>query len=109
MQIEYKVDKTSQGLYTKLNTQHRMHEQIFAWPREAIYKGNSSVQPNKANQFNSISPYTVLQVNTIEDIEIDFLKQLLEMCVQRASPKKFSYGIICGNSETRIQLNEMFK
>lgn len=54
-------------------------------------------------------PYTVIQVNTIEDIEVSFVRKLLEFCVKVRKPSECTYGIICGHPASKGELEDMIK
>lgn len=64
---------------------------------------------SKQYRRTQFKPYTVFQVNTIEDIEIEFLKQLLEQCFKVNKQMKCTYGIICGDPSSQPQIEEMLK
>lgn len=88
-----------------------MHKDILSWPNEAIYNGR--IQLPKApptTKSRSTAAYSVFQVNTIEDIEIDFLAQYLKYYVSHIDRhRSASIGIICGHPATGEQLKDKIK
>lgn len=93
----------------ELTIQYRMNESIFSWPNQTIY--NSLVETSPSKTISSWSPaaYTVFQLNTIDDEEIEFLCSFLKLFTNKIDKKKSSIGIICGHSATVDQLRQMIR
>lgn len=89
-----------------LTEQHRMHGDILSWPNQAFYQ--NQIQPNsrKPSKSSAIAAYTVFQVNTIEDIEMEFVTKFLKLYTEKIDRSKSSIGIICGHPATAHQLQE---
>lgn len=85
-----------------------MNAEISLWPNKFFYK-NQMIALSKQNRKTLFKPYTVFQVNTIEDIEIQFLKLLLQQCFEVNKHMKCTYGIICGDPSSRTQIEDMLK
>lgn len=86
-----------------------MHEAIFAWPNKYFYNNKMKMSQTPRVRVAPFEPYTVLQVNNIEDIEIEFLEKLLNFCVQKITAKQCSYGIICGHPNSKAEIETMLK
>lgn len=93
--------------YPTLHQQRRMHQSISSWPNKYFY--NNKMKSNARLRQCPFEPYTVFQVNTIEDIEIDFVKKLLDFCVKKSASRKCNYGIICGHPDSRNEIEAMLK
>lgn len=92
-----------------LEQQHRMHESIYWWPNKYFYKNKMKKIRNARVRACTFTPYTVFQVNNIEDIEIDFMEKLLKYCVKQMHPRKFSYGIVCGHPDSKTEIETLLK
>lgn len=85
-----------------------MHQAIFHWPNKNFYKGSIKTEtPTSIIRGSPFEPYTVYQVNTIEDNEVDFMRRLLEFCTKIISPRNCSYGIVCGNPHSKNELEAL--
>lgn len=96
------------NLFPTLCKQRRMHSDIFSWSNKFFYK-NEIIPLAKQNRKTKFKPYTVFQVNTIEDVEIAFLKRLLELCFTEARHNDCKYGIICGDPNSQAPIEAMLK
>lgn len=103
----YKQYDPKRRYYYKLDQQCRQHQSICSWPNKYFYKNTMKTAQNVRVRVCPLEPYTVFQVNTIEDIEVDFVEKLLDCCVNRIKPYKF--GIICGHPASKDQIETMLK
>lgn len=105
----FKKFNSERILYPTLHKQRRMHPDIASWPNKIFYNNKMDLSPIVRMRRSPFKPYTVFQVNTIEDIEIEFVWQLLEFCFKIIKPNRCSYGIICGNPTSKDLIAEMIK
>ncbi|XP_031636106.1 uncharacterized protein LOC116348997 [Contarinia nasturtii] len=105
----YKQLNSERILYPTLYEQHRMLPELSLWPNKFFYQNQMKMGSIARCARSPFHPYTVFQVNQIEDIEIDFLKQLLEFCLQYIEPKRCSYGIICGHPSSKDEIEAQIK
>lgn len=105
----YKQFDPKRSFYPTLYTQRRMLPDICSWPNKYFYDNKMEIVPIPRFKRSPFKPYTVFQVNTIEDIEIDFVRQLLEFCIRGIKEKRCSCGIICGHPESRDEIEAMIK
>lgn len=82
---------------------------ICLWPKKFFYENQMKVGPISRTKRSPFHPYTVFQVNQIEDIEITFLKHLLAFCMQKFDPKKLSCGVICGHPISKNEIESLIK
>ncbi|XP_055312579.1 uncharacterized protein LOC129574522 isoform X2 [Sitodiplosis mosellana] len=106
----YKIFDSKRILYPTLYKQRRMLPEICSWPNKYFYDSKMEivpiVRPPKRSPFHS---YTIFQVNTIEDIEVDFVRQLLEFSIRDIKGRRCSLGIICGHPDSRVEIETMIK
>lgn len=109
----YRSFDTERNFFPTLNQQYRMDPAICLWPNKQFYKNQLQIAKSqkKSHSTGSIpfEPYTLYQVNTVEDIEVDFVRQLLQVCFNAIDPKRCTYGIICGHPSTKLELDAMIK
>lgn len=87
-----------------------MHKDILQWPNKMFYNGQIQLANNEpATQSRSTAAYSVFQVNTVEDKEIEFITQYLNLYVNRIDRGTRSIGIICGHPDTGEQLKDKIK
>ena len=71
-------------LYPTLCKQQRMLSEICTWPNKYFYENSRmEIVPIVRPKRSPFRQYTVFQVNTIEDIEIEFVRQKLELFCER--------------------------
>lgn len=104
----YRKFDSKRTFFPTLDRQRRMHPEILSWPNNTFY-GGKMLPLEKSAKSTLFWPYTVFQMNTIEDNEVSFVHKLLEFCVEFIKPSSFSYGIICGHRSSKEQLEEMIK
>lgn len=104
----YRKFDLTRTFFPTLYRQRRMHREISLWPNNKFYHGKM-IQLENPPEDPMFWPYTVFQVNTVEDIEVTFMRQLLEFCVKFRKPTECSYGIICGHPKSKEELTEMIK
>lgn len=97
--------------YPTLKLQYKMNNEIMKWPNKYFYKGTMIENKQPRIKKSPFAELTVFKVNTLEDIEEQFMKKLLNFMVNkdRSSPESLSYGIICGNSKAHESLNTLVK
>lgn len=88
-----------------------MNNEIMMWPNKYFYKKAMTENQGPRIKKSPFAALTVFKVNTLEDIEEQFVKKLLNFMVNkdRGSPECLSYGIICGNSKANASLNKLVK
>lgn len=81
------------------------------WPNKYFYKKTMTVNTHPRIKKSPFAELTVFKVNTLEDIEEQFMRKLLNFMVNkdRGKPDSLSYGIICGNSKAHESLNTLVK
>lgn len=102
-----------------LQTQYRMHPEIFEFPNKEFYQGhgkNSYVFHDdrlKLNAYNVFDlnykqsrSYSVERYNNDEaEFVVDVLKEVLKL----ADPKEYTYGIITPNVEVRDKIRTIIR
>lgn len=83
-----------------------MHDDILHWPNREFYNGQIRANVRNPRKSNRAAAYTVFQVNTVEDIEVEFLTNFLKLYTEKIDRSKSSIGIICGHPATGRQLKE---
>lgn len=81
--------------------------EIYRWANESFYDKNMYSLENHNLPDTTFWPYTVIGYNAIEDHEISFLGELLKFCRTIENFSKLSRGVICGNPESKLQIEEM--
>lgn len=108
--IDEKI-RGEKSAYPTLKLQYKMNNEIMMWPNKYFYK-RTMIENNRPRIKKSpFAELTVFKVNTLEDIEEQFMKKLLNFMVNkdRGSPVSLSYGIICGNSKACKSLNTLVR
>lgn len=86
-----------------------MNVEIASWPNTYFYNKTMALAPIARPQRSPFKAYTVLQVNTIEDIEMEFVKQMLDFCMKQFEPRRCTCGIICGNPSSKEAIEQAIK
>lgn len=103
--IKGKAEKKT--FYPSLKTVYRMSKPILEWPNKIFYDMQLTVKSTPHIKKSTFPAYTVFQMNVIDNIELNFLKDLLKVCTKAVPATKVPYGIICGSPKTHELLNPM--
>lgn len=95
-----------------LQTQYRMHPQIWHFLNENVYKSVSKSE-FKSDPAFKLNAYNLFDLNVKQSIlkqwntfEAEFVVDLLKVFVIHASPTKYSYGIITPFIEQRDEIQK---
>lgn len=105
----YKEFDSSRILYPTLYKQRRMLPEISKWPNQYFYRNEMEIVPIPRVKRSPYHSYTIFQVNTIEDIEVNFVQQLLEFSICAIKERRCTCGIICGHPKSRDEIEKMIK
>lgn len=93
----------------RLHVQTRMRGDICKWINHRFYGDQLKTKQSVLISNSPFKAYTVFQANTVA--EVDFMRKFLDFCmeIEKEQDNDNSYGIVCGNEETRKKLNDIVR